>query len=202
MRGRALEDETINLEQKGLFGLFINSWKRFETDEIKNTSLKIKLPNGIILKTVTDDHGYFKVDELDKLEEFIRPTTKIIYAESPTNPAVDILDLGRLGEFAKRHNLIFIVDNCFATPYLQNPIKFGADLVIHSATKLIDGQGRVLGGITVGKKELIREEELVSEMNKELEKSETNEKVRKQLKQELQIVFEEILMSKISEHQK
>lgn len=98
----------------------------------------------------------FKVDELDKLEEFIRPTTKIIYAESPTNPAVDILDLGRLGEFAKRHNLIFIVDNCFATPYVQQPIKFGAHLVIHSATKLIDGQGRVLGGVTVGEVELIQ----------------------------------------------
>ncbi|WP_299273856.1 App1 family protein [uncultured Psychroserpens sp.] len=63
MRGRALEDETINLEQKGLFGLFINSWKRFETDEIKHTELKITLPNGTILKTTTDDHGYFKVDE-------------------------------------------------------------------------------------------------------------------------------------------
>ena len=100
--------------------------------------------------------SYFKVDELDKLEEFIRPTTKIIYAESPTNPAVDILDLGRLGEFAKRHNLIFIVDNCFATPYVQQPIKFGAHLVIHSATKLIDGQGRVLGGVTVGEVELIQ----------------------------------------------
>lgn len=100
--------------------------------------------------------SYFKVDELDKLQEFIRPTTKIIYAESPTNPAVDILDLGRLGEFAKRHNLIFIVDNCFATPYVQQPIKFGAHLVIHSATKLIDGQGRVLGGVTVGEVELIQ----------------------------------------------
>lgn len=100
--------------------------------------------------------SYFKVDELDKLEEFIRPTTKIIYAESPTNPAVDILDLGRLGEFAKRHNLIFIVDNCFATPYVQQPIKFGAHLVIHSATKLIDGQGRVLGGVTVGEVDLIQ----------------------------------------------
>jgi len=63
MRGRALEDETINLEQKGLFGLFINSWKRFETDEIKHTELKITLPNGTVLKTVTDDHGYFKIDE-------------------------------------------------------------------------------------------------------------------------------------------
>jgi phosphatidate phosphatase APP1 len=63
MRGRALEDETIDLEQKGLFGLFINSWKRFESDEIKHTELKIVLPNGTILKTVTDDHGYFKIDE-------------------------------------------------------------------------------------------------------------------------------------------
>ena len=63
MRGRALEDETIDLEQKGLFGLFINSWKRFETDEIKHTELKITLPNNHVLKTVTDDHGYFKIDE-------------------------------------------------------------------------------------------------------------------------------------------
>lgn len=63
MRGRALEDETINLEQKGLFGLFINSWKRFETDEIKHTELKITLPNKTILKTTTDDHGYFKIDQ-------------------------------------------------------------------------------------------------------------------------------------------
>ncbi|WP_028871592.1 App1 family protein [Psychroserpens burtonensis] len=62
MRGRALEDETINLEQKGLFGLLINSFKRFESDEIKHTELKITLPNGTILKTTTDDHGYFKID--------------------------------------------------------------------------------------------------------------------------------------------
>ena len=68
MRGRALEDETINLEQKGLFGLFINSWKRFETDEIKHTELKITLPNKTILKTTTDDHGYFKIDQqVDRL---------------------------------------------------------------------------------------------------------------------------------------
>ena len=99
---------------------------------------------------------YFKVNEVDKVESLIQPNTKIIYAESPTNPAVDILDLKRLGDIAKKHNLIFIVDNCFATPYLQQPINFGADLVIHSATKLIDGQGRVLGGVTVGKADLIQ----------------------------------------------
>ncbi len=101
--------------------------------------------------------SYFRVDETEKIESLIQPNTKILYAESPTNPGVDILDLEVLGKIAKKHNLLLIIDNCFATPYLQNPIQFGADLVIHSATKLIDGQGRVLGGVTVGKKELIRE---------------------------------------------
>lgn len=101
--------------------------------------------------------SYFKVDEVDLVERFIQKNTKILYIETPTNPAVDILDLAVLGALAKKHGLIFIVDNCFATPYLQKPIKFGADLVIHSATKLIDGQGRVLGGVTVGNKELMCE---------------------------------------------
>ncbi len=101
--------------------------------------------------------SYFKINEVDKIESLIQSNTKILYAETPTNPAVDILDLELLGSIAKKHNLLLVIDNCFATPYLQNPIKFGADLVIHSATKLIDGQGRVLGGVTVGKEELIRE---------------------------------------------
>ncbi|WP_400075288.1 trans-sulfuration enzyme family protein [Winogradskyella sp. R77965] len=100
--------------------------------------------------------SYFKIDELDDIDSLIQPNTKVIYAESPTNPAVDILDLKRIGNIAKKHNLIFIIDNCFATPYLQQPIKFGADLVIHSATKLMDGQGRVLGGVTVGTEDLIQ----------------------------------------------
>ena len=99
---------------------------------------------------------YFEANETD-LEKYLTPNTKILYIETPTNPAIEVLDLEILGKFAKKHNLIFIVDNCFATPYLQQPIKYGADLVIHSATKLIDGQGRVLGGVTVGKKDLIRE---------------------------------------------
>jgi len=101
--------------------------------------------------------SYFKVDEVYLLESLIHKNTKILYIETPTNPAVDILDLDLIGKIAKKYNLIFIVDNCFATPYIQQPIKFGADLVIHSATKLIDGQGRVLGGVTVGSKDLIRE---------------------------------------------
>ncbi len=99
---------------------------------------------------------YFKADETD-LEKYLTPNTKILYVETPTNPAIEVVDLEFLGKFAKKHSLIFIVDNCFATPYLQQPIKFGADLVVHSATKLIDGQGRVLGGIAVGRKDLIRE---------------------------------------------
>jgi O-succinylhomoserine sulfhydrylase len=103
------------------------------------------------------DTTFFNIGEVEQIEKLIRPETKIIYAETPTNPGVDLLDLEVLGKMAKAHNLILIIDNCFATPYLQNPIKFGADLVIHSATKLIDGQGRVLGGITVGSKNLIRE---------------------------------------------
>ena len=101
--------------------------------------------------------SYFAVDQLDAVEDLIQENTRCIYVESPTNPGVDILDLEALGKIAKKHKLLFIVDNCFATPYLQTPIQFGADLVIHSATKLMDGQGRVLGGITVGKKDLIRE---------------------------------------------
>ena len=101
--------------------------------------------------------SYFKVNEADKVADLIKPNTKILYAETPTNPAVDILDLEFLGTIARKHNLLLVIDNCFATPYLQTPIKYGADLVIHSATKLIDGQGRVLGGVTVGKSDLIRE---------------------------------------------
>jgi len=100
--------------------------------------------------------SYFKIDEIDDIEKLIQANTKVIYAESPTNPAVDILDLKRLGDISKKHGLILIIDNCFATPYLQQPIKFGAHLVIHSATKLIDGQGRVLGGVTVGQADLIQ----------------------------------------------
>jgi len=100
---------------------------------------------------------YFDASDLDALDDLVTPQTKILYVESPTNPGLQIIDLEFLGKFAKSHNLIFIVDNCFATPYLQQPIQYGADIVIHSATKLIDGQGRVLGGMALGREDLIRE---------------------------------------------
>jgi len=101
--------------------------------------------------------SYFDINKPSEIEGLITASTKILYAETPTNPGVDIIDLALLGEIAKKHNLLLIIDNCFATPYIQQPIKFGADLVIHSATKLMDGQGRVLGGVVVGNSDLIRE---------------------------------------------
>lgn len=90
-------------------------------------------------------------------EAAIRPNTKMIYLETPTNPGLDLLDLEMIGQLARKHNIIFNVDNCFATPVNQRPIEYGADLVVHSATKWLDGQGRVLGGVVVGKKELIKD---------------------------------------------
>lgn len=100
---------------------------------------------------------YVDINDTNSWAAAVTPNTKLLYVETPTNPGVDLVDLEWLGSFAKAHKLILVVDNCFATPYLQQPIKYGADLVIHSATKFIDGQGRVLGGVAVGKKALIDE---------------------------------------------
>lgn len=102
-------------------------------------------------------HTYVDADKPESWEQEIKPNTKIIFIETPSNPALEIIDLKWLGELKKKHNLILSVDNCFATPLIQTPADFGADLVIHSATKYIDGQGRVLGGVIVGPKDLIKE---------------------------------------------
>jgi O-succinylhomoserine sulfhydrylase len=103
------------------------------------------------------EYTYVPADNQDEWEKAVRPTTKMIYLETPTNPGLDIIDLEKAATLAKKHNLVLNVDNCFATPVNQRPIDFGADLVIHSATKWMDGQGRVLGGVIVGKKELIKD---------------------------------------------
>lgn len=104
------------------------------------------------------EYSYINVTASEaEWEAAIRPNTKMIYLETPTNPGLEIIDLEMVGKLAKKHKLIFNVDNCFATPISQRPIDFGADLVVHSATKWIDGQGRVLGGVVVGKKELIHD---------------------------------------------
>ena len=78
-------------------------------------------------------------------EAAVQPNSKMIYLETPTNPQLEVLDLEWIGQFTKRHNLIFNVDNCFATPLLQNPIAFGADLVVHADARLARGDGAVGG---------------------------------------------------------
>jgi O-succinylhomoserine sulfhydrylase len=100
---------------------------------------------------------YFEASEPESWEACIRPDTKLVYIETPSNPGLEIIDLRKMQALKEKYNFILIVDNCFATPILQTPIDYGADLIIHSATKYFDGQGRVLGGIVVGKKELIAE---------------------------------------------
>ena len=101
-------------------------------------------------------YSYFDMNRPEDIAALIRPETKMLYVETPSNPGLDIIDIEYLSEICKKNNILLVVDNCFATPAVQQPISFGADLVIHSATKFIDGQGRVLGGVVVGRKELIQ----------------------------------------------
>lgn len=96
------------------------------------------------------EHSFFDMRNPEVLEKLVRPETKLLYVETPSNPGLDLTDLALLSTFAKAHDLIFVVDNTFASPIFQQPRKFGADLIIHSATKWIDGQGRTLGGVVCG----------------------------------------------------
>lgn len=116
-----------------------------------HTVIKKYLPNFGI------EYTYVAADKPGDWEAAIQPNTKMIYVETPTNPGLDIIDIKMLATLAKKNNIILVVDNCFATPLGQQPIELGADLVVHSATKWLDGQGRVLGGVVVGKKDLIDE---------------------------------------------
>jgi O-succinylhomoserine sulfhydrylase len=101
--------------------------------------------------------SYGKADAVDQWKKLVTPDTRMIFLETPTNPGLDIIDLEKVAGLTKAKNLLLVVDNCFATPIIQKPIDWGADLVIHSGTKWIDGQGRVLGGVIVGRKDLIKE---------------------------------------------
>lgn len=103
------------------------------------------------------EYSYFEMNKPESIEALIKPNTKMLYVETPSNPGLDIIDIEFVASVCKRHNILLVVDNCFATPAVQQPLKYGADLVLHSATKFIDGQGRVLGGVVVGRKELIHE---------------------------------------------
>jgi len=101
------------------------------------------------------DYSYFDMDKPETIEALVRPATKMLYVETPSNPGLNIIDLAWLGQFCKERNIMLVVDNCFATPAVQQPLQYGASLVLHSATKFIDGQGRVLGGVIVGPKALV-----------------------------------------------
>ena len=130
-------------------------------DHILSCSAVFGSTHNIITKYLPNygiESSYVQADASEQAwEDAIRPNTKMIYVETPTNPGLEILDLEFLGKLAKKKGVILNVDNCFATPVCQRPVNYGADLVVHSATKWFDGQGRVLGGIVVGRKDLIKE---------------------------------------------
>jgi O-succinylhomoserine sulfhydrylase len=116
--------------------------------------------HGVITKFLPKygiEYTYVPTDDPAAWEAAVRPNTKMFFLETPTNPGLDIVDLEAAGALCRKHNILFNVDNCFATPIGQTPIDFGADLIIHSATKWLDGQGRVLGGAVLGKEQLIHE---------------------------------------------
>jgi len=99
---------------------------------------------------------FVAVDDNEAWEAAVQKNTRLLYVESPSNPTLRTADLGFLGELCAANNICYVMDNCFATPYLQQPASYGADLVLHSATKYIDGQGRVLGGAILGKEEPVK----------------------------------------------
>lgn len=110
-----------------------------------------------ILPNMGVETSFVPVDDNSAYEQAIRPETKLIFVETPSNPTLKIADLKFLGKLCQSKGILLVVDNCFATPYLQQPQKFGANLVIHSATKYLDGQGRVLGGVIVGDKDPVKQ---------------------------------------------
>ncbi len=101
--------------------------------------------------------SYVNCFDNDAWAKAVQPNTKVIYCESPSNPLAQICDIGYLSELCKANGILLVVDNCFATPALQRPLDLGADVVIHSATKYLDGQGRVLGGALVGSDKLMQD---------------------------------------------
>ncbi len=135
------------------FGAFLKSGDHIVSSRSVFGSTHQLLTNVFSKWGVTFD--YADLDKQQDWEALIKPNTKIIFVETPSNPGIDIIDLAFLADLAQRHQVLLVVDNCFATPYLQQPIKLGAHISIHSATKYIDGQGRVLGGIILGSKAII-----------------------------------------------
>lgn len=95
------------------------------------------------------DFTFIDLNDDSALKAALKPNTRMIWAETPTNPMLKLVDLARIGKFARKHGLIFVVDNTFCSPMLQRPIEYGADLVLHSATKYLNGHSDMVGGIVV-----------------------------------------------------
>jgi len=104
------------------------------------------------------DVDFVSLTDLGAWERAIRPETKLLFLETPSNPLTDIIDIQQIADLAHQHGALLVVDNCFCTPALQQPLSLGADIVIHSATKYLDGQGRCVGGAVVGDAELVGKE--------------------------------------------
>jgi O-succinylhomoserine sulfhydrylase len=104
------------------------------------------------------DTSFVSQTDLDDWQQSMRANTRLLFVETPSNPLAEIADLRQLAELAHRHGCLLVVDNCFCTPALQRPLDLGADLVVHSVTKYLDGQGRIVGGAVVGPESLIRED--------------------------------------------
>ncbi|MEH7093810.1 bifunctional cystathionine gamma-lyase/homocysteine desulfhydrase [Neobacillus vireti] len=111
-----------------------------------------------VLKRVGIDSTFVDTSNLENIEREIRPNTKAIYIETPTNPLLKITDIDAAAKLAKKHNLLTIVDNTFSTPYWQNPLELGADIVLHSATKYIGGHSDVVAGLAVVNSEKLAED--------------------------------------------
>jgi O-succinylhomoserine sulfhydrylase len=108
-----------------------------------------------VLKRFGIETTYVSLTDVNAWEKAVRPNTKMFYVETPSNPMTEIADIAALSKISIKSNSYFVVDNCFCTPVLQQPFKLGADIVIHSATKFLDGQGRVMGGAVLASKEII-----------------------------------------------
>jgi O-succinylhomoserine sulfhydrylase len=104
------------------------------------------------------DTSFVELTDLQQWQEAMQPNTRLLFVETPANPLTQVADIRALSELARKHDALLAVDNCFCTPALQKPLELGADLVIHSATKYLDGQGRAVGGAVVGDKKRVGED--------------------------------------------
>lgn len=104
------------------------------------------------------DTRFVDMNDMQEWQRAIHPNTRLLFLETPSNPLIEVADIRALADLAHENDCLLVVDNCFCTPVLQRPLDFGADLVVHSATKYLDGQGRIVGGAVVGPRQLVAEE--------------------------------------------